>query len=154
MDAHNAVLLEALAGLSELDFPMQDILHLQHQVVLLRRKAVAQQAPKQTQSELKAINVQQGIHLDHCQAHLADALDKFNTYLLGFLVARGCEKLRKELGGPQDQQTWDDWLDHIPEETLAALHVPPDMKNLLKVSGYATAQTAEMQPAETHEHDA
>lgn len=152
MDAHNAVLLEALAGLSELDFPMQDILDLQLQVVLLRRKAVAQQAPKQTQPELKAINVQQGIHLDHCQAHLADALDKFNTYLLGFLVARGCEKLHKELGGPHDQ-TWDEWLDSIPKEKLAALNIPPDMKNLLKVHGYA-AQTAEMQPAETHKHNA
>ena len=141
MDAHNTVLLEALAGLSALDFPMQDILDLQLQVVLLRRKAAAQQAPKQTQPVLKAISVQQGIHLDHCQAHLADALDKFNTFLLGFLVARGCEKLHKELGGPQDQQTWDDWLDCIPKETLAALNIPPDMKNLLKVSGYA-GQTA------------
>ena len=153
MDAHNAVLLEALAGLSELDFPMQDILELQLQVVLLRRKAVAHQAPQQTQPELKAINVQQGIHLDHCQAHLAEALDKFNTYLLGFLVARGCEKLHKELGGPQDQQTWDEWLDCIPKEKLAALNIPPDMKSLLKVSGYA-AQTAEMQPAQIQGHDA
>lgn len=41
MDAHKTVLLEALAGLSELDFPMQDILELQLQVVLLRRKAVS-----------------------------------------------------------------------------------------------------------------
>ena len=153
MEAHNAVLLEALAGLSELDFPMQDILDLQLQVVLLRRKAVAQQAPKQTQPELKAINVQQGIHLDYCQAHLADALDKFNTYLLGFLVARGCEKLHKELGGPDDQQTWDEWLECIPEEKLAALNIPLDMKDLLKVSGYA-AQTTEMRSAEAHKHDA
>ena len=151
MDAHNAVLIEALAGLSELDFPMQDILDLQLQVVFLRRKAVAQQAPQQTQPQLKAINVQQGIHLDHCQAHLADALDKFNTYLLGFLVTRGCEKLHKELGGPNDQQSWDEWLDCIPKERLAALNIPPDMKNLLKISGYA-AQTAEMQPTETHKH--
>ncbi|KAL3130767.1 hypothetical protein ABBQ38_000112 [Trebouxia sp. C0009 RCD-2024] len=137
MDAHNAVLLEALASLSELDFPMQDILDLQLQILLLRRKAVTQQAPKQTQPELKAISVQQGIHLDDCHAHLADALDKFNTFLLGFLVARGCEKLHKELGGPQDQQTWDDWLESIPNEMLATLKIPPDMKNLLKVSGYA-----------------
>lgn len=150
MDAHNAVLLEALAGLSEMDFPMQDLLDLQLQVVLLRHKAVAQQAPKQTQPELKAISVQQGIHLDHCQAHLADALDKFNTYLLGFLVARACEKLHKELGGPQGQQAWDDWLDGIPKEKLAMLHIPPDMKNLLKISGYS-AQTAQTQSAATHE---
>ena len=146
MDAHNAVLLEALAGLSELDFPMQDILDLQLQVVLLRRKAVAQEAPKQTQPQLKAISVQQGIHLDHCEAHLADALDKFNTYLLGFLVARSCEKLHKELGGPQAQQTWDDWLDSVPEEKLAALKIPPNMKTLLKVSGYASTDAASSGP--------
>ncbi|KAL3138791.1 hypothetical protein ABBQ32_005633 [Trebouxia sp. C0010 RCD-2024] len=152
MDAHNAVLLEALASLSELDFPMQDILDLQLQVVLLRRKAVAQQAPKQTQPELKAISVQQGIHLDHCQTHLADALDKFNTFLLGFLVARGCEKLHKELGGPQDQQSWDDWLDCIPSETLAMLKIPPDMKNLLKVSGYA-AEINSTEAAKNHTRD-
>lgn len=153
MEAHKTVLLEALAGLSELDFPMQDILDLQLQVVLLRRKAMAQQAPKQIQPERKSISTQQKIHLDHCESHLADALDSFNAYLLGFLAARGCEKLRKEFGGPQDQQTWDDWLDSLPQEKLTAAKIPTDMKDLLKVAGYA-AYTAQTQPAQSQEHEA
>jgi len=140
MDAHKTVLLEALAGLSELDFPMQDILELQLQVVLLRRKAVAQEIPKQSQPELKAITKQQNNHLDECEAHFSNALDSFNTYLLGFLAARGCERLRKELGGPKEQQTWDQWLDSIPQKQLAALKMPPDTKDLLKMSGYASYQ--------------
>lgn len=140
MDAHKTVLLEALSGLSELDFPMQDILELQLQVVLLRRKAVAQEIPKQSQPELKAITQQQKSHLDECEAHFSNALDSFNTYLLGFLAARGCERLRKELGGPKKQQSWDQWLDSIPKEQLAALKMPPDTKDLLKMSGYARYQ--------------
>ena len=88
MEAHKTVLIEALAGLSELDFPMQDILDLQLQVVLLRRKAMAAQASKQSQPELKAIAAQQNMHLEQCDSHLAEALDSFNTYLLGFLAAR------------------------------------------------------------------
>ena len=138
MDAHKTVLLEALAGLSELDFPMQDILELQLQVVLLRRKAVAQEIPKQSQPELQAITKQQKNHLDECETHFANALDSFNTYLLGFLAARGCERLRKELGGPKEQQTWDQWLDSIPQKQLTVLKMPPDTKDLLKMSGYAS----------------
>ena len=89
------------------------------------------------------MSVQQVIHMDHCQAPLAAALDNFNTFLPGFLVARGCEKLHKELGRPQDQQTWDDWLDCIPNEMLEIMKIPLDMK---KVWG----QTAQVQAAETH----
>ncbi len=153
MDAHKTVLLEALAGLSELDFPMQDILELQLQVVLLRRKAVTQESSKQNEPELKAISVQQRSHLDECESHLTNALDSFNTFLLGFLAARGCLKLRKELGGPIDQQTWDDWLDSIPQEKLSALKMPADTKDLLKVSGYASYREQSSE-AENHQHNA
>ena len=138
MDAHKTVLLEALAGLSELDFPMQDILELQLQVVLLRRTAVDQEGSKQTHPELKTLATQQKAHLDECEVHLSNALDSFNTYLLGFLAARGCEKLRKELGGPKDEQTWDEWLDSVPQAKLTALKMPPDTRDLLKMTGYAS----------------
>ena len=142
MDAHKTVLLDALAGLSELDFPMQDLLELQLQVVLLRRKAVAQEQSKQTHIEQTAIAAQQAAHLSECGTQLASALNSFNTYLLGFLAARGCQKLRDELGGPTIEQEsgWDEWLDSLPQEKLNALKMPPETKELLKMSGYASYQ--------------
>lgn len=153
MNAHKTVLLEALAGLSELDFPMQDILELQLQVVLLRRKAIAQEVPKQSQPELRAISAQQKNHLEDCTAHMSSALDSFNTYLLGFLAARGCERLRKELGGPKEHQSWDEWLESIPQEQLTALKMPLDTKDLLKTSGYASYQEASAE-IENYPHNA
>lgn len=140
MEAHNAVLLEALAGLSELDFPMQDLLALQRQVVLMRKKGIAQQLNKMEQPETKAISTQQIAHLDTCEAYLVSALDSFNTYLLGFLASKACDKLRKDLGGPSEGQSWDEWLDTLSKEQLAALGMPLDAVDLLKSSGYANMQ--------------
>lgn len=140
MDAHKTVLLDALAGLSELDFPMQDLLELQMQVVLLRRKAVAREQSKQSHVEQTAIAAQQAAHLSECGTHLASALNSFNTYLLGFLAARGCQKLRDELGGPGSEQEWDEWLESLPQEKLTALKMPPETRDLLKMSGYASYQ--------------
>ena len=144
MEAHKAVILEALGSLDELDFPMQDMLDLQRQVIMLRKKAVAQDLSKLKQAESKAISTQQIAHLDTCEAYLVSALDSFNTYLLGFLASKACDKLRKELGGPVGKdQSWDEWLDTLSKEQLSALKMPLDAVDLLKTSGYANMQKAQ-----------
>ena len=142
MEAHKAVLLEALGGLSELDFPMHDLLDLQRQVVMLRKKSVAQEASKLRNAESKAISSQQIAYLDTCEAHLVSAMDSFNTYLLGFLASKACDRLRKELGGPSKEQSWDEWLDTLSKDQLSAMKMPLDAVDLLKTSGYANMKKA------------
>ena len=143
MDAHNAVLLEALGSIAEImpqDFPMQDILVLQRQVILLRKQAAVQETSKVRQPEVRAISNQQVSYLNACEAQLVGALDNFNTYLLGFLASKACQRLRDEEGGPADNQTWDEWLDTLSQKQLAGLKMPLDAVDLLKTSGYANVQ--------------